>query len=251
MGEVEAGSLNTYMTVGEHNSVLVVRDVRFRLVVTLPRDQHKLRTSRFYIIVRARSDNSTFGNLYFRQDQPHIDLFVFFSVFFSCFFLFLAVCIMLWKMKQTFDARRSRQMREREMECMASRPFAKILVLIEQSESRFPRVSGGGGGRPPTSPTRPPRTARVGRYHHQYYSVTESTVNTLPASPRDLGVVPIAIEPTKDGLAAVGTTVFQLPGGVMAPSRLCLGSALTNKIPTPSHTQKSANLRRRTSASSC
>ncbi|XP_035828225.1 multiple epidermal growth factor-like domains protein 8 [Aplysia californica] len=248
MGEIDAGALNTYITVGERNSVLVVRDVRFRLVITLPRDQHELRTSRFYIIVRARDngphlDNSTYGNLYFRQDQPHIDLFVFFSVFFSCFFLFLAVCIMLWKMKQTFDARRSRQMREREMECMASRPFAKILVLVEHEESMFLPL-GSGLVRP---------RSRVGRYpnRNQYYNNNDINTLTSPPPARELGVVPIAIEPTEDGLAGVGTILFQLPGGAMAPSRLCLGSSLTTKIAATIPTQKSAHLRRRISASSC
>lgn len=246
IGEIDAGELNTYITVGQQNSVLVVRDVRFRLVITLPRDQHDLRSSRFYIIVRSRgggSENTTYGNLYFRQDQPHIDLFVFFSVFFSCFFLFLAVCVMLWKMKQTFDARRSRQMREREMECMASRPFAKILVLVEHDEPLYLPLSSG----------LIRRRSRLNRYHNrnQYYNNNDiNTLTSLPP-PRELRVIPIAIEPTEDGLASVGTVLFQLPGGLSAPSHLCLGSALTTRITPPVLNQKSANIRRRTSASSC
>ena len=144
---VKASSLNTYITIEEKNTILVVRNVQFRLVITLPEKDHNLRVSRFYIIVQSRRDDNhrrrrgaeqqeakTYGILYFRQDQPHIDLFVFFSVFFSCFFLFLALCVMLWKVKQAFDARRSRQLREREMECMASRPFAKVLVLVEPDD---------------------------------------------------------------------------------------------------------------------
>ena len=145
---VTASSLNTYITISEKNTILVVRNVQFRLVITLPEKDHNLRVSRFYIIVQSRESPSpplgtpddqrqdkTYGILYFRQDQPHIDLFVFFSVFFSCFFLFLALCVVLWRVKQAFDARRSRQLREREMECMASRPFAKVLVLVEPNLS--------------------------------------------------------------------------------------------------------------------
>ncbi|XP_055897034.1 multiple epidermal growth factor-like domains protein 8 [Biomphalaria glabrata] len=243
MGEIEAGALNTYITVGQHNSILVVRDVRFRLVITLPRDQHELKTSKFFIIIRSRggSPNTTYGNLYFRQDQPHIDLFVFFSVFFSCFFLFLAVCVMLWKMKQTFDARRSRQMREREMECMASRPFARILVLIEHDDPLYLPLSLGISR----------RRSRLSRYRHQYYNNNDiNNISSLPP-PRELRVIPIAIEPTEDGLASVGTVLFQLPGGSTAPSQLCLGSALTTRINPPILTQKCVNVRRRTSASSC
>jgi hypothetical protein len=50
-----------------------------------------------------------FPTIFFhRQDQLHIDLFVFFSVFFSCFFLFLSVCVVMWKVKQAADLRRAR-----------------------------------------------------------------------------------------------------------------------------------------------
>lgn len=246
IGEVNAGNLNTYITVGQQNSVLVVRDVKFRLVITLPRDQHDLRSSRFYIIVRSlggSTDNTTYGNLYFRQDQPHIDLFVFFSVFFSCFFLFLAVCVMLWKMKQTFDAWHSRQMREREMECMASRPFAKILVLVEHEGQVY--VS-------PSSGLVRLRT-RLNRHQNQNQYYNNNDINAVSFLPplRELEIVPIAIEPTEDGLAAVGTVVFQLPGGAAAPSYLCLGSALTTRITTSVLALKTAALRRRISTSSC
>jgi hypothetical protein len=75
------------------------------------------------------------------QDQLHIDLFVFFSVFFSCFFLFLSgtriitlgscilntnvflfvyltgflffpACVVLWKLKQMGDLRRARNRKQ-------------------------------------------------------------------------------------------------------------------------------------------
>lgn len=62
-------------------------------------DFHDLRLTRFYIVVEGVGDGS-FGSLSFRQDQLHIDLFVFFSVFFSAFFLFLAACGIAWKVKQ-------------------------------------------------------------------------------------------------------------------------------------------------------
>uniref|UniRef100_A0A1A8PMV9 Family with sequence similarity 222, member A n=1 Tax=Nothobranchius pienaari TaxID=704102 RepID=A0A1A8PMV9_9TELE len=39
-------------------------------------------------------------------------------------------------------------------------------------------------------------------------------------------VGPITLEPTEDGMAGVATVLFQLPGGVLAPNRACLGSAL-------------------------
>lgn len=39
-------------------------------------------------------------------------------------------------------------------------------------------------------------------------------------------VGPITLEPTDDGMAGVATVLIQLPGGILAPNRACLGSAL-------------------------
>jgi hypothetical protein len=78
-------------------------------------------------------NNVTYGNLVFHQDQPHINLFVFFSVFFSCFFLFLAVCVLIWKSKQAVDVHRTRHRQRMQMQHMASRPFGKVLALLDPS----------------------------------------------------------------------------------------------------------------------
>lgn len=274
---VRASSLNTYITVSQKNTILVVRNVQFRLVITLPEKDHNLRVSRFYIIVQSREDptalddlgrerveDKTYGVLYFRQDQPHIDLFVFFSVFFSCFFLFLALCVMLWKVKQAFDARRSRQLREREMECMASRPFAKVLVLVEPEESggggeeEFGGVGfdtfgfGFGGNGNSFMSTIYHRRGRLSRpmlrLHH--HPMELSPAHAPPPRTHNLSVVPIAVEPTDDGIAAVGTVLFQLPGASQAPCHLCMGSTLTMRISPPQSAHKPTQ-RRRASSSPC
>lgn len=107
-----AKDLATYVTVDRRNIVLRVRQLRNRLVLTLPQNVHELTHTKFYIIVRARNTEegaASFGIVFFRQDQLHIDLFVFFSVFFSCFFLFLAACVVAWKAKQAADVRRARR----------------------------------------------------------------------------------------------------------------------------------------------
>ena len=218
MKERKATDLNTFLTVTHPDTILLIRNVRYRLVITLPCDLLELRTSRFYIIFVSRGDdthNKTYGSLYFRQDQPHIDLFVFFSVFFSCFFLFLAMCVLLWKTKQAFDARISRQQHAREMLHMASRPFAKVLVLIEHSSpfNISPNLN------MLRSIKSTPRTPLL------------PSETCLPLSPiivrHSFDIIPIAIEPTDDGVSGVVSVVFQLPGGAHAPSHLCLGSTLT------------------------
>lgn len=72
----------------------------------------------------------SYGIVFFRQDQLHIDLFVFFSVFFSCFFLFLAACVVAWKAKQAADVRRARRRHVVEMLHMAKRPFATATLNL-------------------------------------------------------------------------------------------------------------------------
>jgi hypothetical protein len=231
MDTQNAKELNTFITIMEKDTFLIVRDVRFRLVITLPLEIHNLKESRFYIVLISKRDtenNGTFGNMYFRQDQPHIDLFVFFSVFFSCFFLFLAVCVLLWKIKQGIDERRNRQRRAIEMEHMASRPFGKVMVLIDR-DFPYQQIS---------PPARKNRLPKINGRPSQ--DIRDSHP---PSDP--FNVAPIAHEPTDDGIAAIGTVMFQLPGGSNAPVRAALGSGLiTMRVMYPNMNQPKTQMRR-------
>ncbi|KAM6319723.1 LOW QUALITY PROTEIN: multiple epidermal growth factor-like domains protein 8, partial [Podargus strigoides] len=191
--EERAAGLVTYLTVrAEAAAALVVRGVRDRLVLTYPHALHPLKSSRFYLLLLgvggARGGPSQ-GLLFFRQDQAHIDLFVFFSVFFSCFFLFLALCVLLWKAKQGLDARHEQRRQLQEMSKMASRPFASVTVCFDR------------GAPPPQRRRHPPGTPQP-------------------------GAGPVTLEPTEDGVAAVATLLLQLPGGPRGPHRAALASAL-------------------------
>uniref|UniRef100_A0A8B9H6U8 Multiple EGF-like-domains 8 n=1 Tax=Astyanax mexicanus TaxID=7994 RepID=A0A8B9H6U8_ASTMX len=197
-----AEGLITYITVWKPQTVLRVSGVRDRVVITFPHEVHSLKSSRFYIVLLGvgtdSHDGESQGLLFLRQDQAHIDLFVFFSVFFSCFFLFLSVCVLLWKVKQFLDFRREQRRHIQEMTKMASRPFAKLTVYLEPEEPQLVYLpSAGGGG-----------------------AVSLAHVRTGKL------VGPITLEPTDDGMAGVATVLIQLPGGILAPNRACLGSAL-------------------------
>ena len=120
--------LTTFVQLEDKSTVLHVTNLKKRLVISLPENLHDLRTTRFFLLVKSSSKSSSFGFLHFRQDQLHIDLFVFFSVFFSCFFLFLAVCILVWRFKSGFDRRRAQQRHQVELLTMAQRPFASHTV---------------------------------------------------------------------------------------------------------------------------
>ncbi|XP_050307632.1 multiple epidermal growth factor-like domains protein 8 [Anthonomus grandis grandis] len=124
----EATGLRTYITVTEPRAILTVKNLQDRLVITLPEENHKLETTRFFLILQSADDRPAYGVVFSRQDQLHIDLFVFFSVFFSVFFLFLAACVVAWKAKQAADARHARRRHVVEMLHMAKRPFASVTV---------------------------------------------------------------------------------------------------------------------------
>ena len=91
--------------------------------------------TRFYLVLQVleqeeNPEKVAYGIIFFQQDQLHIDLFVFFSVFFSCFFLFLAACVVAWKAKQAADVRRARRRHVNEMLHMAKRPFARVTLNL-------------------------------------------------------------------------------------------------------------------------
>lgn len=127
-------SLITYVTLEDSNELLLVRGLKNRLVITIPQELHDLRSKRFYVILKGSTIGvkvESTGNLFVRQDQSRIDLFVFFSVFFSCFFLFLASCVLFWKIKQAFDLRTARRLHVAEMKHLASRPFATVPIYLQ------------------------------------------------------------------------------------------------------------------------
>uniref|UniRef100_W5L7W2 Multiple EGF like domains 8 n=1 Tax=Astyanax mexicanus TaxID=7994 RepID=W5L7W2_ASTMX len=295
-----AEGLITYITVWKPQTVLRVSGVRDRVVITFPHEVHSLKSSRFYIVLLGvgtdSHDGESQGLLFLRQDQAHIDLFVFFSVFFSCFFLFLSVCVLLWKVKQFLDFRREQRRHIQEMTKMASRPFAKLTVYLEPEEPQLvylPSAGGGGAvslahvrtgklggmvvgqrGRPGApSYKHDPNTGTATHHHHHHlalngsnsgqhlplhylnahhYNASSTTNQTshhhhhpashgsyqhfcrsdpflsqlLGFSYSSFKVGPITLEPTDDGMAGVATVLIQLPGGILAPNRACLGSAL-------------------------
>lgn len=191
------------------------------------------------------ASNESYGNLYFRQDQTHIDLFVFFSVFFSSFFLFLAMCVLLWKLKQAVDAQRSRRERAKEMMHMASRPFARVLIHVEPEPMPF--VS--------TPISRRTKYLKLANRNTSGMPLPPVETLQLPFQPmakeaNPFEVIAMAVEPTDDGITAVRTVMFQMPGGPTVPTKLCLGSTLTLSVRAAMLGMKAMS-RRRPSSTVC
>ena len=234
----QASGLTTFLTLDNPKEVLLVQNVRNRLVLSIPETSHDLRSSKFYLLLYGKdqgNQNTTdkiIGNIFFRQDQLHIDLFVFFSCFFSCFFLFLSFCIVVWKLKLTVDIRSARRRHAVEMTIMAQRPFSKQLVVIDNSENpclhQVPQSSSPMPGRKKLK--KPWQSSRqvCDIDYHPGSSVHDML---LPVSVLDPAVTAISVEPTADNLAAVTSLLVQMPG----PGKqkfLQIGSVLTNNIKT-------------------
>ncbi|KAM7353309.1 multiple EGF like domains 8 isoform 1-T1 [Cochliomyia hominivorax] len=214
-----AKDLSTHVTLNHCNTLLRLFGLKNRLVLTLPQHAHNLSATRFFIALRASSGpEPSYGSVVFRQDQLHIDLFVFFSVFFSCFFLFLAVCVVIWKVKQTADIRRARRQHVVELLHLAKRPFAYVFLASNSFDTDSPHPTTSSS----SSSNRVVRSATGARSRHQHHNTTHSQ---LPE------VLLIAIEPTSDNLAAVGTVFVSLPGRYKAPMSMALGSTLISYPP--------------------
>lgn len=84
----DPNQLNTFVKMTQTSTILHVTELKNRLVISLPENVHELRTTRFFLLVKSNQPHGgSFGFLSFRQDQLHIDLFVFFSgKIFSLFF---------------------------------------------------------------------------------------------------------------------------------------------------------------------
>lgn len=189
-----ANDLNTFLTLDQCNILLRVYGLRNRLVIKLPQAVHNLSGTRFFIALRAMGNVQTsYGLIFFRQDQLHIDLFVFFSVFFSCFFLFLAICVVAWKAKQAADVRRVRRRHNVELAQMAQRPFTRVNLLLNPETSFTP------------------------------IRVTRSVTSLLRTRQQ---VQLIAQEPTANGLAVVSTVIISLPCQYKTPVHMGLGTTL-------------------------
>uniref|UniRef100_A0A8C3S0Y5 Attractin n=1 Tax=Chelydra serpentina TaxID=8475 RepID=A0A8C3S0Y5_CHESE len=129
----------------------------------------------------------------FSQHSNFMDLVQFFVTFFSCFLSLLLVAAVVWKIKQSCWASRRREQLLREMQQMASRPFASINVALETDEEP-PDLIGG-------------------------------SIKSVPK--------PIALEPCFGNRAAVLSVFVRLPrgmGGIPPPgqSGLAVASALVD-----------------------
>ncbi|XP_071958650.1 multiple epidermal growth factor-like domains protein 8 [Antedon mediterranea] len=212
--EVTADGINNFVYIKYSKFLVRINNVRDRLVIHF---QPRIKP-RYFIVFLSKGDSSSYLStkavLKLRKTtKPHIDLFVFFSVFFSSFFILLSLCVVVWKIKLWHDNRRRFQRQTLEMENRRSRPFGYAFVMIDQKRNR----------------------QRKSRNHRSRGGET----NQLPLQPNKQPPSFITIEPTFDDLATVCTVIMTLPGGDTAPTKGCLASALFSFRPPPPKIQDS------------
>lgn len=152
----------------------------------------------------------TNGFIKIYQSRMNIDLFVFFSVFFSSFFLFLSIGICFWKVKFAYEIHRRRRTLKHEYHKRMARPFAKIQLLIKPSTV----------------------TSNDQENSQQLNSPVESSSVEIPLllpSTRtdiDYSSHVVAVEPLRDQTNCYTTLLFHLPGDLSTQYRLCAGTTL-------------------------
>ena len=110
------------------------------VVVILSKDQYLFDITRFFIVVVGGSSSTMQYGFYFLQPTVNIDLFVFFSVFFSAFFLLLGVVIIYVVAVHHVRRVEGRRREEREMEGMANRPMGAVRLLMPRGDFVGPRA---------------------------------------------------------------------------------------------------------------
>lgn len=187
--------LNKYTTFSNDTCVAVITEIRHRLVVTFPSEEHQLADKKFYLVVKAGPSGAD-GLVYFKQDNVKINLVVFFAVFFSCFFLLLSSVVIGWSIKHHIHSRQEVHNREVRDERLQSRPFGKFSFLLEYQS-------------PSTSLLRHRKTTGSSRK----------------------AIRPMGLQSMSDYFSAVSTVMLQMPPTEKAKMSIVLGSTLTTLNP--------------------
>lgn len=214
--------------VSVHTDFFVQCRLQGRLVLNIHHTTHQLKTQKFFMALRGRAVinpaagvNKPTGNqtaevlVYFYQDLSEINLFVFFSCFFSGFFLVLGVTIFLWKVRSIYRLRVLRAQAIIRRHTMANRPFLQANIVWRDRN-----------GTEQLEPSDPSASALLLR---RKLSAPSLQSKVVPSALNSF----LAVQPTADRKAAVVTTFIRLPGSSSSTEgNLMLASALAQCRPS-------------------
>ncbi|EGD72476.1 laminin B1 [Salpingoeca rosetta] len=165
-------------------------DVERRTLFVAKYKAYRFAEDRFFVALHNTGANATSVLFYFTQPVVSIDLVVFFTVFFSAFFLFAGVVIGASKIHVVLSERATTIQEQTQMQTLARRPMGKLLLAWGP-----PVISG------------------------------DAAVNVANAiSTGELQPTPIASQPTRGNQSSLVTMLVELPSGT-AHRNLSLATA--------------------------
>uniref|UniRef100_A0A1I8F7L7 EGF-like domain-containing protein n=1 Tax=Macrostomum lignano TaxID=282301 RepID=A0A1I8F7L7_9PLAT len=127
--EVSANPYLTYVSLPVSGSILIVRNATRRVLITIPCQSYEFSLNKFYLVVQGVStDVNVSGIVFFRQDQNHINLLVFFSM-----------------ARQAHSRRVARQRRERERQSIGGKAVSVGHAGLVNPVCLEPLVTGAAG----------------------------------------------------------------------------------------------------------
>lgn len=189
-----SSTLNSFIQYSANPPVLWLQNLTNRATIIASTSDFDLQKTQFYLIVQSKS-SKTIGNVVYIQDQARFELFIFLTVFCSCFVLFISLFVLFWQMKLSRGNNRARDNETIEIQQLSNRPFSRFSLFFEcicgdEKDNEDDREEKDNG------------------------------------SLQNQKCTPCCLQFLRDGRSAVGTVLIRLPGGKRAPAQLCLASAL-------------------------
>lgn len=195
--------------------VLVITNIRKRAVITISHREHDLRKKWFYLAILPinRTTNPSTGApkafVYYRQDLPRIDLLLFFLVLAVILLFILSGFIVGMKVRTDMVRNRRREDQRHELNAMKSRPLATFTLLFEPNEDLT------------VIRKRKNRSVR-GNKNSKHLCVSSNEMGHFSRH----NILPVAIQDTEDGLAAIVTSFVQFPDNEISRSNYYLSSGI-------------------------
>ena len=117
------------------NATLLGAFSEFREELVISSASNNFREERFYVYLKAMTNSSY--RIVFSQTVVQIDLFIFFSVFFAAFFLFLTALGYVWQLKMRYERNQAFIYHRMELRAMRSRPVGSLKVVLTRQREFF------------------------------------------------------------------------------------------------------------------
>ena len=205
------------ITTFEHyqSGILWIYNVEKRVVIHFDHSQHNLRKKKFYFALRAtnRSGQAAKLKVYFRQDLPRIDLLLFFLVLIVILLFILSAFVIGMKLRFDFVQNTRNQIQQIELNAMLSRPLASYPLLFSMPLKLEEQADEKGVINKTENSTLLENRKK-----------TKTTQSRRKATSRQ--ILPLSMQETDDKLAAIVSTVVQLPSNEMSEWNFAIGAGL-------------------------